>query len=107
MSRTTPSLTQSLSRRLGVDAGEAAFRQEILEEQALSLGRAGRRVEAALGALREHQGDAEARLGLVRDAADAVWCFLVQREVIGLRDRDQVIALYAIPREVLARLGAR
>jgi hypothetical protein len=39
--------------------------------------------------------------------ADAVWGFLVQREVIGLRDRAQVIAQYGIPREVLARIGAR
>ena len=40
-------------------------------------------------------------------AADAVWGFLVQREVMGLRDRAAVVAQYGIPREVLARLGAR
>jgi hypothetical protein len=32
--------------------------------------------------------------------------FFVQREVLGLRDRNAIIAAYAIPREVLARLGA-
>ena len=47
------------------------------------------------------------RSALVKAAADAVWGFLVQREVMGLRDRTQVIAHYAIPREVLARIGAR
>jgi hypothetical protein len=40
-------------------------------------------------------------------AADAVWCFLVQREVMGLRDRAAVVAQYAIPREVLNRLGVK
>ena len=43
----------------------------------------------------------------LKAAADAVWGFLVQREVMGLRDRNAVIAHYNIPREVLARLGAR
>ena len=40
-------------------------------------------------------------------AADAVWGFLVQREVMGLRDRAAIVAHYGVPREVLARLGAR
>ena len=44
---------------------------------------------------------------MLKAAADAVWCFFVQREVLGLRDRAAVIAQYDIPREVLARLGAR
>lgn len=32
--------------------------------------------------------------------------FLAQREVLGLRDRHAIIAPYATPREVLARLSA-
>lgn len=97
---------QSLIRRLGIETGEAVLRYELLEEQAHSLGRAGRKAEASLAALAAHPGG-EGREGLVKLAAEAVWGFLVQREVMGLRDRAQVIAQYAIPREVLVRIGAR
>lgn len=99
-------MPQSLATRLGVETGEAVLRYELLEEQAHSLGRAGRKVEAALAALRDHPGG-EGRAALLKAAADAVWGFLVQREVMGLRDRASVIAHYAIPREVLVRIGAR
>src|SRR3954471_12026122 len=99
-------MPQNLATRLGVETGEAVLRYELMEEQAQSLGRAGRKVEAALAALAAHPGG-EGRPALVKSAADAVWGFLVQREVMGLRDRAQVIAQYGIPREVLARVGAR
>ena len=39
-------------------------------------------------------------------AAEAVYGFLIQRELLGLRDRETVIRDYSIPAEVLARLGA-
>jgi hypothetical protein len=97
--------TQALSRRLGVETGEAVFRHELLEEQAAALGRMGRKAEAALAALRDHQG--EGRAEVLRAATDAVWCFLVQREVMGLRDRAQIVVDYRLPREVMVRLGAR
>jgi hypothetical protein len=98
-------MPQSLINRLGQDSGEAALRYELLEEQAASLGRMGRKVEAALAALQAHEG--EGRGEVLRAAADAVWCFLVQREVMGLRDRSAIVAQYDIPREVMVRLGAR
>lgn len=98
-------LPQSLLKRLGADTGEAAFRHELMEEQAAALGRMGRKAEAALAALKSHEG--EGRADVLKAAADAVWCFLVQREVMGLRDRAAVVAQYDIPREVMARLGAR
>ena len=99
-------MPQSLSTRLKVETGEAVLHYELLEEQAHSLGRAGRKVESALADLAGHPGG-EGRAALVKAAADAVWGFLVQREVMGLRDRAQVIAHYGIPREVLVRIGAR
>jgi hypothetical protein len=102
-------MPQSLSKRLGVESGEAALRYELLEEQAHALGRVGARLEAALAALRAHgaQPAGDERAALVKAAADAAWCFFVQREVMGLRDRAAVIAQYDIPREVLVRIGAR
>jgi hypothetical protein len=98
-------MTASLMRRLGVETGEAVLRYELLQEQAASLGRLGRKAEAALAALRAHEG--EGRAEALKAACDAVWCFLVQREVMGLRDRAQIVREYDIPREVMARLGAR
>ena len=47
------------------------------------------------------------RESLRKAAAEAVWGFLVQREILGMRDRNAVIAQYGIPREVLNRIGAR
>jgi hypothetical protein len=99
-------LPQNLNTQLGIETGDAVLRHELLEEQAQSLGRAGRKVEAALTALKDHPGG-EGRTAVLKAAADAVWSFMVQREVMGLRDRNAVIAQYDIPREVLARLGAR
>lgn len=98
-------MPQSLVSRLKVETGEAVLRYELLEEQAHALGRMGRKMEQALAALRDHQG--EGRDAVLKAAADATWAFLVQREVMGLRDRSAVVAQYAIPREVLNRLGAR
>lgn len=99
-------LPQTLSARLKSDTGEAVLHYELMEEQAQSLGRAGRKVEAALAALRDHP-DGAGRAEVLRAAADAVWSYFVQREVMGLRSRAEVIAQYGIPREVLVRLGAR
>ncbi len=92
---------QSLSR-VGVEA-DAALRQEIVEEQATTLARMGRKAELALAALKAHEG--EGREACVKAAADAVWCFLIQREVLGLRDRAQIVRDYAVPAEVLKRIG--
>jgi hypothetical protein len=92
--------------RLGArDAADAAVRAELVSEQAASLGRVGRKAQAALAALKAHEG--EGRAEVLKAAADAVWCFFVQREVLGLRDRAQIVADYQIPREVLVRLGVR
>jgi hypothetical protein len=98
-------MPQSLSQCLGVETGEAVLRYELMEEQAASLGRAGAKLEAALAALRAHEG--EGRAVVLKAAADAAWGFFVQREVLGLRDRAAVVAQYDIPREVLVRVGAR
>jgi hypothetical protein len=102
-------LPQSLSKRLGAESGEAALRYELLEEQAAALGRIGRKLEAALAALRAHdaEGGKGGRAAALKAATDAAWCFFVQREVMGLRDRAAIVAQYDIPREVMVRIGAR
>ena len=98
-------MPQNLNTRLLYETGESVLRGEIAQEQAASLGRMGRKAEVALAKLREHEG--EGRAEVLKAATDAVWCCLVQREGMGLRDRAQIVADYRIPREVMARLGAR
>jgi len=98
-------MPQSFVQRLSGETADVALRHEMLEEQAAALGRMGRKAEAALARLRAHEG--EGRAEVLKAAADAVWCFFVQREVMGLRDRAQIVADYQIPREVMVRLGAR
>jgi len=88
------------------DAAFNVLQVEMLQEQALALGHHARLVEQAMAALRSCDGAPAIRHELVRAAARAVWAYFVQREACGLNDHRQVIRDYAIPGEVLARLGA-
>lgn len=97
-------LPQGFSTTAAADARHDALEAEVLAEKASALSRAGRRVEATLEALRG--APPEERDERLDDAAEATWAFLTQREICGLRDRDRVVADYAIPREVLNRMGA-
>ena len=87
-----------------------ALDYEIAQEQANALGRLGRALEAALAALSHYEACHTERdvawAGLVQDASDALWCFIVQREACGLRDPRPVIRDYKVPAEVYARMGA-
>ncbi len=93
----------------GIDpmrTGIGVLDYEIAGEMAASLGRAGERVASTLAAL-ARTGEGPARTSALRTAADAVYAYFIQRELCGLRRHDDAIREYAIPREVLARLGAR
>jgi hypothetical protein len=109
-----PPPPSSSSRSTGV----AALDYEIAQEQVAALGRAGRALEAALAALagsqepnqehdQEHdqQHDTGARAKLVQEASYALWCYMVQREAIGLRDPRPVLRDYRVPAEVQNRMG--
>ena len=76
---------------------------ELMAERPDSLGRAGLKAEAALARLAQCQ-DAE-REQLLDKAAAEVFALFVQREICGLKNGREVIARYAIPGAVLARLG--
>src|SRR5262249_25360 len=88
---------------------------EIIQEQAASLGRMGRALEAALAKLREFDAahpragaptsEQQARRALVMDAGHALWMFVVQREACGLRDSRTVMRDYNVPGEVQRRMG--
>ena len=47
------------------------------------------------------------RPAALKAAADAVWGLFIQRELMGQRNQKPLIEHYGIPKEVLARLGAR
>lgn len=82
-----------------------AIESVVVAEKAASLGLAGQRLTRALAALRDAAPGAD-REALLDAAADRAFAYLVQRELCGLRDRAQAIADYAIPRDVMVRLGA-
>ena len=84
----------------------AALEYEIAREKAVSLGRLGRRLEAALAALQAlPAGRSAAREALLDDAAELLWHFVVQREACGMRDSARVMQDYGVPKEVRARMG--
>jgi len=85
---------------------------EVAEERAGALGRAGRRLEQALDVFRDSETSSAPhapakRDRLLWDLAELVYAFIVQREACGLRDYRHVLKHFDIPREALARVGAR
>jgi hypothetical protein len=87
--------------------GAAALDYEIAQEKVSALGRAGRALEAALAALAAHtaEDNGTARAKLVQQAGYALWCYMVQRETMGLRDPRPVLRDYRVPAEVQNRMG--
>jgi hypothetical protein len=94
----------------------AALEYEIRQEQAASLGRCGRQLEAALEALAaaeralaEHGSvqAAEAREERLQEAAERLWYFTVQREALGLNRHDELYECYGVPELVCRRMGPR
>lgn len=89
--------------------GEAiydAFQHELLAEKAASLGRAGDLAAKAMARLHALDRAAPERPAALREAAQAVHAWFIQREICGLRRHQDVIRELSIPQEVLARLGA-
>ena len=89
------------------DSLQLALDYEVAAEKASSLGHAGRVVAERMAALRSFEGEKSERTILLRQAAEAVWGYFIQRELCGLRRHDDAIREYGIPREVLVRLGAK
>jgi hypothetical protein len=94
-----------------------ALEYELAQEKAFTLGRLGRKLEAALAALSafdtavvEVPADGPERhaqrAALVSEAGVALWHFVVQREALGLRDSGRVLRDYGVPNEVRDRMGA-
>ena len=90
-----------------LETGASAMDVEVLAEKAASLGRAGQRVERILRDLAEADPSDPAHGDLLQQAADAVYGYFIQRELLGFARHDDAIAHYGIPGAVLARLGSR
>uniref|UniRef100_A0A7C1SX67 Uncharacterized protein n=1 Tax=Agrobacterium albertimagni TaxID=147266 RepID=A0A7C1SX67_9HYPH len=79
---------------------------ELAGEKADALGRAGRKAEEALQKLAGARGVDNAPIdALLHAAADAVFGLMVQRELCGLRNQGDMIRRYAIPADVMSRVG--
>ena len=74
---------------------------ELQESRAMALGHAGRKVEAALVALRAAPDDD----ALLDGAATAVWELVITREACKFFDHEQSLAFFEIPPRVMARVG--
>ncbi len=85
-------------------------------EAAASLGLAGRKLQKTLDALRQYDADVTSRArasdesvrkGLVMEAAEAYWGYVVQREQLGLLDSEYIAKEYSIPRDVKLAMGPK
>ena len=95
---------QNILSQFGHGSPPSALDVEIVAEMAAALGRAGQKVERTLEELRAAPDvDRSAHL---KAAAKAVHAYFIQRELCGLRNHDDPIRHYGIPRAVLVRLGA-
>jgi hypothetical protein len=98
-------------RNLSGGGGDVDVLQyEILQEKAATLARLGRKLQAALDALTAFDADAgagsrEERDALVAAAGEALWYFVVQREVLGIPDTEGMMRQLGVPREVRLRMG--
>ncbi len=95
----------------------AALHAEFAGEKARALGRIAARMERALADLRAFDAadgdDAGAlpegvtREDLVAIAAELVWFYVVQRDVMGWHRHDDALHFYGVPAEVRVRMGPR
>lgn len=96
-------MPRAYARQFEQTSVDTALNVEMLEEKAAALGRAGKRVEETLEVLRRSAD--ENRETARRAAADAVYAYLIQRELCGLRDQRAVFRNYDVPGDVIAILG--
>jgi hypothetical protein len=89
-----------------------ALNYELLQESAGTLARLGLRLERSLEALAAHDaaagpggGRTAERDKLVADAGESLWYYVIQREVMGLRETESVLRELGVPREVRLRMG--
>jgi hypothetical protein len=98
-----PQNLSGLSPRAAIDVLAA----EIRVEKAISLERTGEAAAKAVTALKSMPADDPERPRALAEAAETVWGYFIQRELMGQSAHGVVIRDLGIPQEVLARLGVR
>jgi len=87
----------------------AGVRSALNEEYAGALGASGRRLQQRLAALAAHDDGRpdpfRPRERLLREAAEALYSYVIQKEALGVADERQLNAAFKVPREVWLRLG--
>ena len=88
-----------------------ALLAEFAREKAQALARIATRMEASIADLRafdeERPPEGVTRQDLLEIAAESVWFYVVQREMMGWNDHDEALRFYGVPAEVRARIGPR
>jgi hypothetical protein len=84
----------------------------IRAEAAGALGQSGRRLKRAMETLRafdrgERKRGSKPRESLVRDAADALYNYVVQKELLGVADQEIVTRVYGVTPEIWKLMGVR
>lgn len=96
-------------RMMGGGDGMDALQYEVLQETAATLARLGRKLQAALDALAAFdaapRAGAEERDALVGAAGEALWYYVVQREVMRIPATEAMLRELGVPREVRLRMG--
>jgi hypothetical protein len=103
---------KSMTGAKRVPTGWDVLQNEILGEQAATIGRLGKDLRESLDALVAFDSGQTVvdrrdpqRLRLVDAAAYALFNFVVQRDCAGLRGTEHVLKQYGVPAEVRARMG--
>lgn len=78
--------------------------QELQGERATALGLAGRRIEEALATLAD-AADTTPVDDKLDAAATAVWYYVIIRESLRFFDHEAALHHYAVPPQVMARVG--
>jgi hypothetical protein len=99
-------MPQSLSSSPRFETGLSVLEAELAGEKATVLGRLGREVEASLERLAAAGRDSPTHPALMAEASDALWRYLVQREVCGMLDHAEALKHYGVPPAVAAGVGA-
>ena len=79
--------------------------RELQSERAATLARAARALEQALVELKA--ASPERRADAFAEAAERLWCVVVQREAIGVLRHEPLFETYRVPHEVRLRMGPR
>lgn len=79
--------------------------RELQSERAATLARAARALEKALAELAS--APPERRDDAFAEAAERLWCVVVQREAIGVLRHEPLFEAYRVPYEVRLRMGPR